>query len=92
MIASAWPGSSGATPTPANASRAPRENLDGQPFLNDPEGHNKPFDSLTAYGFSATILGKIGNANFKSITAYRYSDAAGLNELDASPLQTLATQ
>jgi iron complex outermembrane receptor protein len=51
----------------------------------------KPFDELEVYGGSATIEGKIADLDFKSITAYRYSNSEGLVDFDGSSLAILAS-
>lgn len=63
----------------------------GTAFVNDPKSR-VPRDSLEAYGGSATINGKIGELNIRSITAYRYSNSVGTTDLDATPLPLLATE
>lgn len=46
-----------------------------------------PMDELKAYGASAVVSGRIGEANFKSISGYRYSRADSIVDLDATPLR-----
>ncbi len=74
----------------------------GIPFtVNPPVGSNyseltaggrHAYNRVEAYGGAVTIAGDLGPVKLKSITAYRYSNAIGLNELDGTPLQVLAAE
>jgi iron complex outermembrane receptor protein len=78
----------------------------GQPRFNNPYTGNRgeyvgrdrfatgnlPYDFLEAYGGSLTIEGKLGELDLKSITAYRYSNSIGLNDLDGTAVQILASE
>lgn len=51
-----------------------------------------PYNRLEAYGGSLTINGNLGAVGIKSITAYRFSNAEGFIDLDATPFPVLATE
>lgn len=50
-----------------------------------------PYDSLEAYGLSATANIKLGTLNLKSISAYRFMDARGVLDTDGTPAPLLLT-
>jgi iron complex outermembrane recepter protein len=50
-----------------------------------------PYNELEAYGSSLTVNGKFGIVDFKSITAYRYSDTTGIVDTDGTPVALLTT-
>jgi iron complex outermembrane receptor protein len=60
-----------------------------------PAGRNlfstAPYNELEAYGSSLTVTGKFGAIDFKSITAYRYSDTSGIVDTDGTPVALLTT-
>ncbi|WP_336971098.1 TonB-dependent receptor [Sphingobium aromaticiconvertens] len=73
----------------------------GIPFTTNPPttgyreltaGGSAAYNKVEAYGGNLTINGQIGSVAVKSITAYRYSNAIGLNELDGTPAQFLAAE
>ncbi|OAN56220.1 TonB-dependent receptor [Sphingobium sp. TCM1] len=51
-----------------------------------------PYNDTKTYGFSATVKASVGSADIKSITAYRYSNARGFIDLDATPIPVLSTE
>jgi len=53
---------------------------------------NLPYDFLEAYGGALTVTGRVGNFDVKSISAYRYSNSIGLNDLDGTPVQILSSE
>jgi len=77
-------------------------NAYGIPFSTNPPvgsnygfltaGSRSAYNRLEAYGGNLTIDGEIGSVTVKSISAYRYSNAIGLNELDGTPAQILAAE
>lgn len=56
------------------------------------DASQKPFNATEAYGGSVTVDGEVGSAKLKAITAYRYSNATGFIDLDATPIPILATE
>ncbi|WP_404477561.1 TonB-dependent receptor [Novosphingobium sp. BL-52-GroH] len=52
----------------------------------------RPYDRLNAYGGSLTINVDLDNFAFKSISGYRYSKNIGIIDLDASPIDLIATE
>lgn len=73
----------------------------GIPFTTNPPstkydaltaGGRDAYNRVEAYGGNLTINGQIGAVTLKSISAYRYSNAIGLNELDGTVAQFLAAE
>jgi iron complex outermembrane receptor protein len=61
----------------------------GNPRTADPE-MNTLFGKVHAKGFSATVEADVGPAHLKSITAYRDSNSANSEDLDATPVRILS--
>lgn len=51
-----------------------------------------PYNDTETYGFSGTVNASLGSVDVKSITAYRYSNAQGFIDLDATPIPILTTE
>lgn len=58
-----------------------------------PFNQARPFDRVQAYGASATVNVDLpGGQTLKSISGFRYSNAAGLNDIDSTPVSLLPNQ
>ncbi len=55
-------------------------------------GGRDAYNRVEAYGGNLTVQAELGAVTLKSISAYRYSNAIGLNELDGTPAQILAAE
>lgn len=51
----------------------------------------KPFNTMEAYGFNATVNANLGDLKLKSITGYRYMLTEAIIDTDGTPLPILLT-